>query len=756
VLHQIGIGALGPVFRTYEPTRDRLVAVKVFRLDIIPEQAQALANALSGTTQAALFHPSIVQPITAGVEGTLAYRAEEYVAAESLDVAMRHYAPASIDKTLPFITQLAGAIDFARAAGIGHGGLHPRDIFVTPDDARATGFGVVEALEHVGIRAPVRRPYTAPERIDGAGWGTAADVFSLAAIAFELLTGRRPSGTGVQIGALLDGPHRDALHAVLARAMDGDPAKRFPTALAFVSALEAASRDATAGAPATSTAPVVPAETPAVSATPIVAATTAAAAAPIVVESAPTASVAPKPTPSTAVPPSMPKPAAPSTPPAALAPPMAATPGEFELEQELEPAHVEPRTDVPPPSPFMKSPRLPAEDLASARHADETDATLRLDLAAAAPGLFDRTEDHTDVLRAGAATEETVRAMSRDVVGAHAADAEIRQPVETAHDSAPSFAREDGPNYGAASAAQLHEPRGDERMFGSEPDVADVVERSRPRILPYAITLVLGLLAGFAAAYFVLSGERAAQPAGDGASTAGAPPSAATSSAAPTGAATPDKPGQYSEQKVTQTPPPPSEAPPVPTEGVREPAHSTSAAAAAAPRPVATTGRLTVRSTPSHASVTINGKWRGRTPLTLDDLAFGKYSVRVVQPGFQTARDEFTLHATDAAHSFEPTLVPEERAAPAPRAAAPAPRAAAPAPSTPATFTGSVFVDSRPRGATVLLDGKSVGQTPLSVPGVPVGTHVVKIEMAGKKPWSSTTRVSAGTMSRVTGSLEDR
>jgi len=82
VLHQIGIGALGPVFRTYEPTRDRLVAVKVFRLDIVPEQAQALATALGRAVGASLFHPSIVEPIAAGVEGTLAYRAEEYVAAE--------------------------------------------------------------------------------------------------------------------------------------------------------------------------------------------------------------------------------------------------------------------------------------------------------------------------------------------------------------------------------------------------------------------------------------------------------------------------------------------------------------------------------------------------------------------------------------------------------------------------------------------------------------------------------------------------
>ena len=149
MLHQIGVGALGPVFRTYEPTRDRLVAVKVFRLDITPEQAAALAEELGRATEAGLFHESIVEPVAAGLEGTVAYRAEEYVAAESLDVAMRHYAPAALDKALPFITQLASAVDAARAAGVGHGALHPRDIFVTPDEARATGFGVVDALERL-------------------------------------------------------------------------------------------------------------------------------------------------------------------------------------------------------------------------------------------------------------------------------------------------------------------------------------------------------------------------------------------------------------------------------------------------------------------------------------------------------------------------------------------------------------------------------------------------------------------------------
>ena len=263
MLHQIGVGALGPVFRTYEPNRDRLVAVKVFRLDVTPEQAAALAEELGRAANAGLFHSSIVEPVAAGVEGTVAYRAEEYVAAESLDVAMRHYAPATIDKALPFITQLASAIDFAREAGVGHGALHPRDIFVTPDEARATGFGVVDALERVGQRAPVRRPYSPPERIAGQPWNTTADVFSLAAIAFELLTGRRPSGLGENMGSLSGatlGDHADEIRAVLARGMNEKPAERYATARAFSAALaKAAAVEETTASPADRTIVAAPA-----------------------------------------------------------------------------------------------------------------------------------------------------------------------------------------------------------------------------------------------------------------------------------------------------------------------------------------------------------------------------------------------------------------------------------------------------------------------------------------------------------------
>ena len=227
------------------------MAVKAFRVDMLPEQAQALAAELDRLVTLEIAHPSIVGRIAAGTEGHVVYLAEDYVAAESLDIALRHYAPAPLETALPFVRQLAGAVDAARAAGVGHGGLHPRDIFLTPEEARATGFGIADVLERVGLRAPVRRPYSAPERVAGAPWGVSADVFTLGAVAHELLTGRRPAGTGevADIAGRAAESHPARLRAVLARALAESPADRFASATELAEALESAAEGRDAAGP---------------------------------------------------------------------------------------------------------------------------------------------------------------------------------------------------------------------------------------------------------------------------------------------------------------------------------------------------------------------------------------------------------------------------------------------------------------------------------------------------------------------------
>ena len=663
MLHQIGVGALGPVFRTYEPTRDRLVAVKVFRLDITPEQARTLADELSKAADAGLFHPSIVEPIAGGVEGTVAYRAEEYVAAETLDVALRHYAPASMDKALPFITQLAGALDFARAAGVGHGALHPRDVFVTPEEARATGFGVVDALERVGLRAPVRRPYSAPERIEGTAWGTPADVFSLAAIAYELLTARRPSGTGAEIGPLTGatlGEHADSVLAVLVKAMDADPARRFSSALAFAGALEQAARG----------------ERPVAS-----------------------------------------RPAA---------------------ERVAAPVAV----PVAPPPPVAPTVAVPTAVAATPAVTDEDDISYERDEDDAHHDLLLREHADADALEPLAAGEEDPEADADRLMIEAAAAATAAAPGRyrddfAKPDSEPEIEDERVPvrPVGRTPVEGWAADRG--RLFDSDAEYASVgtvVPAQRSRVLPLAAMLSIGLLVGFAVGYGVGARNPAVDPGATAANQA-APPSATP---APAGR-------DYSEQAVAQPRPgtgqqPSATPPPVPGD----------APAPVAPRPAATSGRLVIESIPSRAGVTVNGAWRGRTPLKVEKLPFGTYAVRVIQPGYAPARQDVALSATDPAETVSVTLQ-RQAASPAPR---PTPRPSSAVRETPESFSGTIFVDSRPRGARVFVDGRAVGTTPLSLPEVPIGSHVVRLELAEHRTWSSSTRVAAGQTARVTGSLD--
>lgn len=242
VLHQIGAGTLGPIFRVYQPDPGRLVAVKQFRLGFSPESAARFVAALERIVAADLTHTGIAAPIAAGAIDVTPYLALDFVAADSLDVVIREYGPLPIGDVLRFTRQLGRALDVAAGAGVLHGALHPRDLLMTADDVRLTGLGIAAALEEVGMTAPIRRPYSAPERCAHAVWDRRADVFSLAALTYEMLFGRPIIGVGADAAdgiTTIDGADSQALHALFSKALAADPTGRIATASAFVTDLRA-------------------------------------------------------------------------------------------------------------------------------------------------------------------------------------------------------------------------------------------------------------------------------------------------------------------------------------------------------------------------------------------------------------------------------------------------------------------------------------------------------------------------------------
>lgn len=241
VLHQIGSGALGPVFRAVDAGQDRLVAIKAFRLDIVPESAVRLADQLRQLSGDPPTSDRIVPVCDAGLEGMTPFLAYEFVQAETLDLWVRSHGPLSLGDSLPWLTQIAEAIEAAASAGQAHGALHPRDIFVVDAHTlRIGGFGVVAALERAEVPVPARRPYSAPER-SSRTWDGRADVFALGVIAHEMLTGRRPSGAGEQDGALpasTSPAERVVIRRALAAALHENPARRMATPSQLIDALQ--------------------------------------------------------------------------------------------------------------------------------------------------------------------------------------------------------------------------------------------------------------------------------------------------------------------------------------------------------------------------------------------------------------------------------------------------------------------------------------------------------------------------------------
>ena len=727
-MHQIGAGVLGPVFRAYSPPHDRPFAVKAFHLDITPEQADTLTERFDALVAAGAFHPAAVPATAVGVDDGVLYLAQEYVAGESLDAVVRDYAPAALEKALHLINRLAGAIDAAHARGVRHGGLHLRDIFVTPSGGRVTGFGVLAALEEVGVSGPIRRPYTAPEVIARRPWGPAADRFALAAVAYELLTGKRAAGTGAQVAARLAALDEiedvESLQAVFETALADGPDSRYASAARFAADLHAA-----VGVPfdgeALELASLPPPATEAVA------------------ESAVTA----------------------ERPEDEEAAGEAAAPAaEIRFDPLPGPAERAAGDDERAPEPDDRMLRdEPAEGFAGGRR-DAAEWAPEPDAEPAAPPEpeleFEPPPPPGPPLEVEPAPQPDpvveTRSPAPSLLGEPALDREIAFEPDTvearAEGALPDLLdRVDDPGAaddGAWAAGEAEPGAGDDVPY-------------RPWASGSVLAIAAVLSVGAVAAYLVglqlvgdqgLEDRRAAGPAPARPETGGAagPERNAANVAPPprAGGATGSVPVARAPapEPVRAPSPPPAPAPPAAPPalpslaGASEPPPPEAsgpppAAAEAAPPGAPAAGWLLVRSEPPGATVTVDGVDRGLTPLALSDMPFDTYRVEVSREGFRSEATQLALTPAATVGSIQIELQQGTDPPPAP-------------------VVGALLVESRPPGATVVIDGRDAGTTPTVVSDVAAGTRSLRIELDGYQPWETSVDVPASDQVRVGASLD--
>ena len=144
--------------------------------------------------------------------------------------------------------------------------------------------------------------------------------------------------------------------------------------------------------------------------------------------------------------------------------------------------------------------------------------------------------------------------------------------------------------------------------------------------------------------------------------------------------------------------------------------------------------------------MSVDGREYGTTPTIVRGLARGAHRVRVLRDGYVPEERSIAITRTQPAPSLVVTLEPRLPAAERVSQSRPS--------QTIGTYTGLLVVESLPPGASVYLDNKAVGRTPMTLTAVNAGEHVVRLERDGYRRWSRSIRVVATERNRVTASME--
>jgi hypothetical protein len=236
---------MGVVYRAVHLALQRTVAVK---LTTAPDEDPAGRPGWlrEPRLMASLAHPHVVAVHDAGRAEGYVYLVMEYMPGGSLRGRMEPGRPWPLARAAAVLDQVAGAVEYIHGQGVLHLDLKPENVLYSADgQAKIADFGLSapspEPLAGADTPHQGTLDYAAPERLAGALPDPRYDVFSLASMAYELLTGRLPGR--VYVPASRRNPRLSAaLDDVLRRGLARDPTQRYPSVVEFRRALADACR----------------------------------------------------------------------------------------------------------------------------------------------------------------------------------------------------------------------------------------------------------------------------------------------------------------------------------------------------------------------------------------------------------------------------------------------------------------------------------------------------------------------------------
>jgi serine/threonine-protein kinase len=262
IVRELGRGAMGVVYHAIDPNIGRPVAIKTINLATVlkPDEQERMRERLFREARSAgiLSHPGIVTIYDVEQQGDLAYIAMEYVDGPTLDQLLAQPQALPPDRMFSILAQTAVALDYAHGKGIVHRDVKPANIMIAANGtAKITDFGIakITASEQFTMTGSIvgTPHYMSPEQVQGQAVDGRSDQFSLAVIAFEMLTGEKPY-TGEHLTTVVykivaeepPSPHRinsslgSEIESVLKKGLAKKPEARYGSCTEFTEALERA------------------------------------------------------------------------------------------------------------------------------------------------------------------------------------------------------------------------------------------------------------------------------------------------------------------------------------------------------------------------------------------------------------------------------------------------------------------------------------------------------------------------------------
>lgn len=244
----IGVGGMGEVYRAYDRVKDRIVALKLLRPELAADADFQERFRRESRVAARLQEPHVVPVHDWGDIGGVLFIDMRMVEGANVKDVLRDNGPLDPARATSIVAQVAAALDAAHADGLVHRDVKPENVLLTRDDfAYLVDFGIARAGADSGLTrtgaAIGSCAYMAPERFTRGQVGPQADVYSLACLLYECLTGKPPFPmrelSQVMSAHILSAPPQPsvtrpglnrAFDPVIARGMAKQPTARFPSA----------------------------------------------------------------------------------------------------------------------------------------------------------------------------------------------------------------------------------------------------------------------------------------------------------------------------------------------------------------------------------------------------------------------------------------------------------------------------------------------------------------------------------------------